>query len=240
MTGDIDSVAAFRDALQQGALVERRVVGVDLPRATLNGAELTGSTFERCGFEGTSWRSVEAAGCRFTKCRFFDAEGESAADFSYARLREASFANCDLTTVEFNGARLYDLTLDNCQAQGADFNGADFRLPVGDTDLAAFRAADCNLAYADFSNTFLAGATLERCRLVHARFDYATLDDADLTGSDLANISGVGLRLRGADLRGATFNNLDPREIDLEKVTISLDQCALLLAPLGINIDTDF
>lgn len=237
MASPITTTRAFLAAVEKDNASDRACQELDLADARLGSAQLSGTRFEHCAFPGASLRSADLTGSTFTHCRFFDAEREVAANFSYANLREASFEGCDLTTAEFTGARAYDLALVRCQAQGANFSGVDFRLPVGKTDLAGFRAEDCNLAYADFSDTFLGGTTFVDCRLVHAQFAYAVLNEAVLTGSDLSNIETRGLSLTGADLRGATFNNLDPRTIELQDVTIDLDQCLMLLGPLGIQID---
>ncbi|MCZ6658828.1 MAG: pentapeptide repeat-containing protein, partial [Gammaproteobacteria bacterium] len=61
--------------------------------------------------------------------------------------------------------------------------------------------------------------------------------DVDFTGTDLSNIHGKGMSLVGADLRGAIFNNLNPREIDLTGVRITLDQALWLLDPMGVVIE---
>jgi uncharacterized protein YjbI with pentapeptide repeats len=73
--------------------------------------------------------------------------------------------------------------------------------------------------------------------MVEALLHNTVLDQARFTGSDLSNMSGKGMSLIGADLRGAIFNNLDPRELDLSEVRITIDQALLLLAPLGVVID---
>ena len=98
--------------------------------------------------------------------------------------------------------------------------------------------SNCNFAYGDLSNTFLKGCKLTDNRMVEALLHNCVLDDAVFTGSDLSNISGRGMSLKGADLRGATFNNLNPREIDLYGVQITLEQTLWLLLTLGVEVDT--
>jgi uncharacterized protein YjbI with pentapeptide repeats len=73
--------------------------------------------------------------------------------------------------------------------------------------------------------------------MVEALLHNTVLDQVRFNGSDLSNMSGKGMSLVGADLRGAIFNNLDPRELDLSEVNITIDQALLLLAPLGVIID---
>jgi uncharacterized protein YjbI with pentapeptide repeats len=75
--------------------------------------------------------------------------------------------------------------------------------------------------------------------MVEALLHNAMLDGVCFHGSDLSNVSGKGMSLLGADLRGASFNNLDPRELDLSGVKITPDQTLLLLRPLGVEVDLD-
>ena len=155
-------------------------------------------------------------------------------------MREARFAYCDLTTVSFSHCRAYALVIIHCQAQGADLSNADFALPIGrgtTSGLAAFTMDHCNFAYGDLSNTFLKACTLTNNRMVEALFHNAMLEEVSFAGSDLSNISGKGMSLAGADLRAASFNNLDPRELNLTGVRMTPDQGLLLLATLGLDID---
>lgn len=141
--------------------------------------------------------------------------------------------------VEFIRANGYDLTFENCQLQGADLSKADFRMPIGNTMLAALTLRDCNFSYGNLANTYLAGCTFTDSRLLEVCFDYCDLSDADLRGSELHNIHAVGLTIRGADLRGCHFNNINPQQIDLSGVRIYFSQLAALLEPLGVIVEDD-
>ena len=213
--------------------------GHDLSGTDFGGADLSERTFIECVFQGCNLRRADLRGAVFERCEFNDTSSESPADFNHAQLREARFTRCNLTVVEFCHAQAYDLVLENCQLQGADFSHADFRLPIGDTDLSAFTMRDCNCSFANLSNTFLAGCTLTGNRMIEACLDYCDLTDADLTNCELHNLSATGLCLAGADLRGSSFNNIDPRAIDLTGVTITPEQTPYLLDALGINLATE-
>jgi len=210
----------------------------DLSGMDFRQAELADAVFENCTLIGTNFRSANLAGARFDRCHLFDPDKNLAADFNFATLTEAHFQHCDLTTVTLTHCRAYGLVLEHCQAQGSDLSRSDFTLPIGtDTGHAAFTMSHCNFAYGDLSNTYLKGCKLTDNRMVEALLHNCLLDGALFTGSDLSNISGRGMSLKGADLRGATFNNLDPREIDLDGVKITLEQTLWLLAPLGVEVD---
>jgi len=216
-------------------------IDCDLSNRDLRQADLNGARFENCLLLNSNFRGAMLCGASFERCRLFDPETGRGADFSYADLREARFSGCDLTTVSFTHCRAYGLALEHCQAQGADLSNADFALPIGrgvTSGFAEFTMDHCNFAYGDLSNTFLKACRLTNNRMVEALLHNTVLDGACFTGSDLCNISGKGLRLVGADLRGASFNNLDPRRLDLTGVQITADQALLLLAPLGVAIDS--
>ncbi len=202
-------------------------------------AELDGARFENCRLVGANFRGAELCASVFEHCQLFDPQDQHCADFAYADLREAHFSHCDLTTVNFSHCRAYGLVIEHCQLQGADLSNADFTLPIGraTSGLAEFTMDHCNFAYGDLSNTFLTACRLTNNRMVEALLHNTVLDRVCFDGSDLSNVSGKGMSLVGADLRGASFNNLDPRKLDLSGVRITADQALLLLAPLGIVID---
>lgn len=224
------------DALLRGErplVTERLFEGTDL-----TAAELDAAVFERCDFVDVSFRRADLTDARFERCSFFRPEPAASCDFSFARLRDASFESCDLTTAAFVNVHAYGLRLTGCVAGGIDFSGADFSLGPGRVEeLAHATLADCSMPWADFSGVTLARCTLTGCRLTEAIFNQANLAEAELAGSDITGIETQGLSLAGADLRGATFNNLDPRTMDLAGVRVTAEQALMLLAPLGIEVD---
>ena len=213
---------------------------VDFSGQDLSGAELNDCVFVDCRFGGTSFRAADLSRSEFEHCHFNNDDSTRPADFSQAQLRECLFSQCNLTVVDFIRTRAYELQFDKCQLQGADLSKSDFRMPFGHSSaLNAFTMCGCNFSYGSLANTYLAGCTLQDCRMTEACFDYCDLTEADLRGSELHNITATGVTLKGADLRGATFNNINPRLIDLTGVKIHFSQLSLLLEPLGIVVEDD-
>ena len=204
-------------------------------RVSFRQAVLTDAHFIDCRFVECSFRSGDLSDGHFERCRFYDADAQSSCDFSYAVLRNCKFESCDLTTALCTRTRAFGIELRRCQASGIDFSTADFTLSAGAFATATF--LDCNLAYADFSQTTLTGAVFTGSRLSHSVWHNASLNDANLSGCELDNIEARGLDLRGADLRDARFNRLDPREIDLTGVKMFAEQGLEVLRTLGIEID---
>ena len=213
--------------------------GQDLAHSRFDQQELKYAVFEDCSLIGCSFRASDLEGTTFTRCQAFSPDEDDQADFAYANLSECLFDQCDFTAASFERIRGYDLKFTNCQLQGVDLSSSDFSLPIGNhSDLVSFVMSDCNFAYGNLSNTNLAGCELRNNRMVEALLHNCVLDNTILNGSDLSNISASALSLKGADLRSATFNNLDPRQIDLSGTRIDLAQTLWLLAPLGVNVDT--
>ena len=226
VAGELDWPEGLEDTQFKNCVIEA---------ADLSGVDFEGATFEDCAFRGTSFRSARLRSSRFTDCRFYI--DDLVVDFRYAELREASFERCDLSMACFQRAGAYGLRLQACQAQGADFSQADFSLAMTrKKTLVSLECEDCNLAYADFSNTNLAGVTLRGCRLIHGLFQYCDMRDADLRDSDLTNLDANQLSLKGVDLRGATFNNLDPRVIDMGDARVDPEQAQALLGAMDIEV----
>jgi fluoroquinolone resistance protein len=218
------------DAIDALRAIDCRFVGNDFRGRSLNGAR-----FETCTFVDCRFVSASLAESAFERCRLYDAETDRGCDFSFATLTNARFAGCDLTTAMCRRIHAFGIELERCQAAGIDFSGSDFRLGASTAVAATF--SDCNLAYADFTQTSLAGASFAGSRLSHSIWHDADLAAADLSRCQLDNIDARRLILRGADLRGAAFNQLDPRQIDLTGVRMFADQGLVVLRSLGIDID---
>lgn len=123
--------------------------------------------------------------------------------------------------------------------QGADLSLADFKMPVGNMDFAALTLTDCNLSYANLSNTFLVGCKLANNRMTECLLDFADLSDADLSNSELFNVSARNCKLQGADLRGTQFNNLDLKSLDLEGVRLYYSQLPALVHGLNLVLEEE-
>lgn len=212
----------------------------DLSGADFANADLVAATFTGCTLTGANFRHADLTEAVFTGCRGLPEEEGDELDFSYATLRETRFERCDLTTARFCRASAYALSFDQCQIQGADFSNCDFSLPIrGAATLASFRMTDCNFAFGDLSNTYLNECVLTGNRMIDVLAHNCTLTGADLSGSDLTGLTGQGLDLAGADLRAASFNTLDPRQVNLAGVRMGLAQGLAVLDRLEIVIDPE-
>ncbi len=208
----------------------------DFSNLDLTACELEDCTFTRCTFENTRFRSGQLQGAQFFHCQFNDAESEAPADFSAANLREAEFHHCNLNLVSFERCRGYGLSFNQCHMQGLNLSMGDFRLPVGDSELAELNILDCNLSFANLSNNYLAHCAITGNRMLEASLEYTDFTEADLSNNEMHGISANGVTLRGADLRGTTWSNLDPRQIDLTGVKLLYEQLPALIEPLEIEL----
>ena len=213
----------------------------DLSGRDFTGVDLTGAVFDNCTLTGASFRRAPPPDASFPGCRALpQGDDESPLDFSFANLRGARFERCDLTTGLFCGARAYDLSLEVCQLQGADFSGADFTLPIrGAEAMASFSMTGCNFSFGDLSNTCLNECVMTGNRMIDVLAHNCSLSGADLSGSELSGLSGSGLDIARADLRGASFNTLDPREVNMAGVRMGLSQGLAILDRLEIVIDPE-
>ncbi len=216
-----------------------RHVAADFSGLDFAGQALTDCQFERCNFVGVNFRAANLSHSQFDRCEFNNATAQQPADFSQANLRDTVFTQCNLTLVDFVRCTGYALTFEHCQLQGADLSKADFRMPIGHTDLVALFMRHCNFSYGNLANNYLPGCELTDCRMIEACLDYCDLTNANLSGSQLHNINAVGITLIGANLKSCEFNNLNPAEIDLTGVQIYHQQLAHLLGPLGIIVEDD-
>lgn len=247
----LDSAELVLEQLDSSARLTRHIIegGFSWPDKTIEatfsevrfedcifaGADLSGSTFEDCEFLQCSMRGADFRDARFLNCKLYC--DDSPSDFRYAELRDVLFEGCDLTTCNFERASAYGLELKGCQAQGIDFTNVDFSMTLGrNQTVADFKCTSSNLAYADFSSTYLAGATFKSTRLVHAVMHDCDLSGATLTQCELDNLEATHLKLSGANLAGSRFNNLNPRLIDLNGTKVDAEQAMTLLTILGIEI----
>lgn len=219
-----------------GDNIEASFVECRFEDCIFSGAELEGATFTDCEFLQCSFRGANLRDARFLNCKLY--VDETACDCRYAELRDVCFEGCDLTTVNFQRANAYGLKLLRCQAQGVDFTNVDFGMAMSrNQTVVEFECSNSNLAYADFSATYLSGAVFTETRLAHAVLQNCDLSNSTLTNCELDNIEAQQLSLNGTDLRGTRFNNLNPRHIDLTGARVDADQALSLLETMGIEVE---
>ena len=251
MAPRLDSAEALVERIAQDPVVSQHIIegGFAWPANNLEvsfracrfedcilaGADLAGAVFDDCEFLQCSLRGSDLRDARFTNCKLY--LNEQSSDLRYAELRDAVFEDCDLTTCTFERANAYGLSLIRCQAQGADFTNVDFSMTLGrNQTVAGFTCSDSNLAYADFSSTYLSGVTFNGVRLAHAVLNNCDLSHATIVDCELDNIESQRLTLAGANLSGSQFNSLNPKTIDLTGTKVDADQALSLLTAMGIEI----
>lgn len=215
------------------------VTGGEFAGCNFAHGDLHDCTFSDCDFAGCNFRGANLSHTSFEHCEFNDSAAEHPADFSQSTLRECHFQRCNLSVVDILRCSGYGLVFEHCQMQGADLSKSDFTLPIGDTRLADLIIRDCNFSFGNLSNNYLAGCEITSTRMIEACLDYVDLSKSNLQDSELHNIAAIGLIITDADLRGATFNNLNPRDIDLEGVKLHPSQLLMLVEPLGVDVQID-
>jgi uncharacterized protein YjbI with pentapeptide repeats len=145
-----------------GTLLTRaNLEGACLDRANLSMTELTYANLNRTHskdavFEGSEMMACIMNGVRYERCRL------SAAELSYADLRNSMFYYCD-----FTGANLTEAHLGHSQ-----FNACDF---------SRTHALRCFLEEAGFSNCTIEGANFKRTPFSQAKFYNCSIKDSDLS-----------------------------------------------------------
>jgi uncharacterized protein YjbI with pentapeptide repeats len=161
---------------------------VDLAKANIPGADLTGA--------------------RFAHANLTDAE------LTNARLVEANLTQANLTATGLTGASLNQSNLTQANLTGARLTGADLtRANLADANLTQIDLTGANLAganltgadltHADLTNANLTHANLTSAHLIDANLANANLTQANLTIANLARANLTTARLADADLTGA-------------------------------------
>ena len=193
----------------------------DLTGANLDGASLAGADLRevrlRCAEPGTTLPPDDRQ-----KAQCASAKG---ADFSGARLSEASLVGADLRGARFDDAWLEGADLSHTLMSGASFERARLQraklsgalLQGAGLMLANLQGASlagAKLQMADFSGASLQGANLSQAHLAGAQLRDADLEGADLQQAKLYGANLRGAKLQAADLAGATVWRAAPPGAD--------------------------
>ncbi|HEX4965401.1 MAG TPA: pentapeptide repeat-containing protein [Thermoanaerobaculia bacterium] len=148
--------------------------GIDLSRLLLEGANLTGSSFENCSGEGASFKGCILAGVAIRNKGTYKSSFKGA-DFRGVQLSEGYLGprTLDLSQVNFAEADLRDVTFMLGNLAGADFTRSNL------TDVA-FRKA--RLDDASFREARLERVSLEEARLAGADFTGAQFVEMEWWG----------------------------------------------------------
>ena len=163
---------------------------LDLSRAHLVGAHLSGADLTRTELSGADLTHADLSGADLTRTELSDAV-LSGAVLNGAYLNGADLTRAHLTGTHLTGAHLADAYL----------NGAHL---VG-TYLVSAHLLDAHLVGTHLTSAHLVGADLTRAHLTRANLTLAELSGADLTGARLDGADLTGVDLAGADLTGANL-----------------------------------
>jgi uncharacterized protein YjbI with pentapeptide repeats len=172
-------------------------------------ADLEPATIDAAAVEsGDEWRRV----------RLTDAELAELATPSL-RFEESRLERVDLSSARLARLALSDVELDSCNLANADVRGASaWRTRIARSRLTGLTwteglirdtvLSDCRVDLASFAATRLDQVIFERCLLMQADFQEATLRavrfvDCDLTAADL-----MGARFDRCELRGCTIDGI--------------------------------
>lgn len=132
-----------RGWLEDGSLRGARLLGANLQRADLVGADLQGASIWNANLEGAEFRGASLQGA------FFTGSNLQGADFRNANLQEGSLQNANLQGANFEEANLHRVDLLEANLQGANLRHANLRV---------VRLWAANLQGADLSHADLHGA----------------------------------------------------------------------------------
>ncbi len=206
-------------------------------RATLKSIDISGLTLR-----GRNLRQADFSGCQMKNM-----------DLSMAVFQEACLYACDLSFSNLNNtnfirADLRGVRIENANLSGADLEQADMRsgaLSMNGRYMAPqpvnFRGANLSGArligsmahQADFSDTIMTDAQIQKADLRGARFQNADLSGANLTGVQLNGANLTNTILAGANMTAINGHDYDLSEAITDKnVGLSINDLKVPLLKL--------
>ncbi|PSW56272.1 Qnr family pentapeptide repeat protein [Photobacterium leiognathi] len=213
------------------------VVGKCYQSEYFSGQDLSEAIFENCQFYRCDFSRANLLEASFVGCSFIEAGDEQGANFSYAKLKDASFKNCNLSMANFRYAQCFGIEMRGSNLQGADFQYASFSNYITqNTFFSSAYITGCNLRYSNFEDV-----KLEQCELFENRWNGANLLATSLKGSDLSRGEFSSehwqqCMFEGADLCHVDLEGVDIRRVNLQGVKICDWQQEQLLSQLGIIV----
>lgn len=178
--------------------------------------------------EGTTFDHDAANGTTFDRCVFRGCTFDHA-DFRDSTLRDVRFEDCRFINTAFDKAWLNRVDLIGCSAPG---------LSLMQARLAGVFACDCDLSYANLSETSIDRFRLSGTRLREAALQRAKMKNAQFTDCDFTRIDVFGTSLRGVDLTECTFQVpvLSADYHELRGAVVSPEQAVDLARLLGVTV----
>jgi fluoroquinolone resistance protein len=168
--------------LQAGQILDYCVFdGLVIQNAPLQETEFTNCSFSDCNLTGSKFN-----GATFTNCNF------SSASVSGCNFFSATFVECKLMGVVLSRANsLTGVTFTKCNFDYADLRGLD----LSAMDLSGGSFFETDLSLSNLSKTIFINS-----RVIHTKFEQASMDMTDFRGAEL-----LGLDIRSDTFRGAIF-----------------------------------
>lgn len=181
------------------------------------------TSFDGLELEGVSTNGTSFDQVIFRSCLFEDV------DFS-----DASF-----TDVRFEAWRFISCTMERCWLNRCDFAGCSAPgMSFAKGRLTSVFFGDCQLGYADFSETKIQGLVAESTSLVESAWRDVRLKAAHFDACDLARAEFMGTSLAGIDLSTCEISGLVVSSTlhELRGCTVSPLQAIALAGYLGVQV----
>ncbi len=197
-----------------------------LDRSDMHQADLTGADLRRASLTGTDLRGAWLS-CANPETLYLTTDRDEAgctaairADFTKAKLDNASLLGIDLRRGRLEEASLVGANLSNALLTGADLTSAHLEK----ANLEAAEAQGAQLLFARLQGANLNGARLQAANLSSARLQGAYLRRADLRSTDLGNADLEGATLELAMLQGANMTDAQIKAADFRGAGVWLTQ----------------
>jgi uncharacterized protein YjbI with pentapeptide repeats len=208
-------------ALKGADLVNANLEEANLERADLAGANLQEANLKRTNLEGANLGYANLLSAKMEGADLRNANLWGAKLGGYVNFRGANLENANLGYAHLVGVYFGNANLKNVSLWGANLSGAF----LGDAKLANAQLKDADLSGANLGDADLDAANLENAKLANAKLlgtflENANLSKADLDGADLRGANLKGANLKGANLRGANLRGTNLQNANLEGANI--------------------
>ena len=184
--------------------------------------------FAMTAFDGLELEGMSTNGTSFDQ-----------AIFRSCLFEDVDFSDASLTDVRFEACRFISCTMERCWLNRCDFAGCSAPgMSFAKGRLTSVFFGDCQLGYADFSETKVQGLVAESTSLEESawrdvRLKAARFDECDLARAEFVGTSLVGLDLSTCNISGLVVSNT---LYELRGCTVSPLQAIELAGHLGVQV----
>ncbi|GAA0926599.1 MULTISPECIES: pentapeptide repeat-containing protein [Streptomyces violaceusniger group] len=180
------------------------------------GQDVSARRYTRYAFIDVDMTEVTNEGAVFDHCTFRGVR------FNVSQHTAAAFTNCTFSHCVF-----FDTRFTDCKLVGSLFQQCTFSL---------FQVSGGDWSFVGLPGADLRRASLRSVRMREADLTGARLEDANVTETDLSGAQLHSANFIRCDLRGSDLSSLDPLTAELGRATVSLEQAAVLVTALGLNV----